>query len=182
MRLSRTSMHARAMFLLELERELRAALEREALAVHYQPVVSLASGTIVGFEALARWERSPGVFIPPGDFIGIAEETGLINELGAWGATGGVRPGARVARVPAGGRTAAHGGEPVAAAVRPARPAAADCRDRHHDGGAGRRTAARDHRERAHARTGVRRQLAREPPRSARARLHRRLRHPGTRC
>ncbi len=80
----RTSMHARAMFLLELERELRAALEREALAVHYQPVVSLASGTIVGFEALARWERSPGVFIPPGDFIGIAEETGLINELGAW--------------------------------------------------------------------------------------------------
>ena len=80
----RTSMHARAMVLLEIETELRSALERDALAVHYQPIVSLATGTVVGFEALARWERSPGVFIPPGDFIGIAEETGLINTLGAW--------------------------------------------------------------------------------------------------
>lgn len=80
----RTSMHARAMVLLEIETELRAALEREALTVHYQPIVALSSGTVIGFEALARWERSPGVFIPPGDFIGIAEETGLINTLGAW--------------------------------------------------------------------------------------------------
>ncbi|MHC1713935.1 MAG: putative bifunctional diguanylate cyclase/phosphodiesterase [Solidesulfovibrio sp.] len=68
---------------MEMELALRHALEYGEISVHYQPIVFLKSGEITGFEALARWKHPRLGFIPPTEFIPIAEETGLINELGA---------------------------------------------------------------------------------------------------
>jgi EAL domain-containing protein (putative c-di-GMP-specific phosphodiesterase class I) len=63
---------------------LRRALEREEFRIHYQPIVSLTSGKIAGFEALVRWDR-PGVgIVAPAEFIGVAEEMGLIVFIGNW--------------------------------------------------------------------------------------------------
>ncbi len=68
----------------ELERELQRALEHEEFRVQYQPIVSLPSGRVSGFAALARWHR-PGVgVVSPANFIPTAEETGLIIPLGLW--------------------------------------------------------------------------------------------------
>jgi len=76
--------HDQAVGRLKLETDLRRALGREEFRVYYQPIVSLASGNIAGFEALVRWER-PGVgIVPPGEFIGVAEEMGLIVFIGNW--------------------------------------------------------------------------------------------------
>jgi len=69
---------------LELEADLRLALERSELSLHYQPTVDLRTGEIVGFEALVRWQHPTRGMIPPLDFIGIAEATGLIVPLGRW--------------------------------------------------------------------------------------------------
>jgi EAL domain-containing protein (putative c-di-GMP-specific phosphodiesterase class I) len=69
---------------LELEADLRLALERAELTLHYQPTVDLRTGEIVGFEALVRWQHPTRGMIPPLDFIGIAEATGLIVPLGRW--------------------------------------------------------------------------------------------------
>jgi diguanylate cyclase (GGDEF)-like protein len=68
----------------KLELELRQAITDEALEVYYQPCVSLGDDSIVGCEALVRWRHSERGMISPAEFIPIAEETGLINQLGEW--------------------------------------------------------------------------------------------------
>jgi diguanylate cyclase (GGDEF)-like protein/PAS domain S-box-containing protein len=77
-------MHAGLVARLELEADLRRALEHGELTVHYQPTIDLADSRVVGFEALVRWRHPTRGLVPPLDFIGIAETTGLIVPLGRW--------------------------------------------------------------------------------------------------
>ena len=69
---------------LELESDLRDALDNGEMLLHYQPIVSLETGQIVGVEALARWEHPTRGFVPPMTFIPIAEQAGLIVPIGRW--------------------------------------------------------------------------------------------------
>ncbi len=77
-------MRARAVRRLETERELRHALDRDELELHYQPVVALGSGEIVGLEALVRWNHPNRGLLDPGEFVSIAEDSGLIEPIGRW--------------------------------------------------------------------------------------------------
>src|SRR5918997_717566 len=77
-------MHAQALRRLELENELRLAIEREELKLYYQPKVQLSTGNIVGMEALLRWDHPTFGQIAPKEFIPLAEEVGLIDSLGRW--------------------------------------------------------------------------------------------------
>ncbi len=77
-------MHDEALRRLVLENDLRRAIEREELRLMYQPIVSMVGGVLKGFEALVRWHHPERGVINPAEFIGIAEETGLILPLGRW--------------------------------------------------------------------------------------------------
>jgi len=77
-------MHREAVELLALENDLRGAITRQEFCLYYQPVIELASGELSGFEALVRWQHPTRGLVSPGDFISIAEETGIIIEIGAW--------------------------------------------------------------------------------------------------
>lgn len=77
-------MNQRAKERWQIEGELRQAMARGQLLLHYQPKVSLRNGRIVGCEALIRWQHPERGMIPPGHFIPVAEETGLILEVGEW--------------------------------------------------------------------------------------------------
>ena len=75
---------ARALDKFRMEADLRGALEKRQLVVFYQPIVSLDSGLVSGFEALVRWQQDPLAFIPPEAFIPLAEETNLIAAVDAF--------------------------------------------------------------------------------------------------
>jgi diguanylate cyclase (GGDEF)-like protein len=77
-------MHARASRRLELRSQLSGAIDRAEFKLHYQPLVEIADGSIVGAEALLRWERPGEGLVGPDQFIPLSEQTGLIVPLGAW--------------------------------------------------------------------------------------------------
>jgi EAL domain-containing protein (putative c-di-GMP-specific phosphodiesterase class I) len=76
--------HARAVNAIKIHHDLRNALERNELVLYYQPIISLQDMKIAGFEALMRWKHPEKGLIPPGVFIPVAEESGLIVELSRW--------------------------------------------------------------------------------------------------
>ena len=78
------SMHAAWVARASLESELRAAVEHGELTLHYQPIADLATGALVGAEALARWQHPTRGLVLPMEFLPLAEETGLILPLGQW--------------------------------------------------------------------------------------------------
>jgi diguanylate cyclase (GGDEF)-like protein/PAS domain S-box-containing protein len=77
-------MHSQAIKQLQLETDLRRAIEREEFTVVYQPIMSLETGALCGFEALIRWQHPERGPVSPMEFIPIAEETGMIVQIGEW--------------------------------------------------------------------------------------------------
>jgi diguanylate cyclase (GGDEF)-like protein/PAS domain S-box-containing protein len=78
------SLHAAATRVLSLEAGLRRALQRQELALYYQPLIDLQTGAIVATEALLRWQHPEHGLILPGEFIDVAEQRGLIGDIGTW--------------------------------------------------------------------------------------------------
>ncbi|WP_051037969.1 EAL domain-containing protein [Thalassoporum mexicanum] len=78
------SMHVGIVARLQAENDLRKAIEREELELHYQPILSLENNKISGLEALIRWQHPTRGLVSPGEFIPLAEETGLILAMGEW--------------------------------------------------------------------------------------------------
>ncbi len=76
------AMHTAALSRKSVAQELRSALHTNQLTLHYQPLVELTSGRIIGVEALARWQHPHRGAVPPGEFVPLAEETGLMGDLG----------------------------------------------------------------------------------------------------
>ncbi|MHC5730646.1 MAG: EAL domain-containing protein, partial [Nostoc sp.] len=79
-----TDMHIQVMAHLQLETALRRAIERQEFRIHYQPIVSLTTGKITGFEALVRWQNPERGIIFPEDFLPTAQETGLSILIDEW--------------------------------------------------------------------------------------------------
>ncbi|MEB3281841.1 MAG: PAS domain S-box protein [Lyngbya sp.] len=77
-------MHLKMLERLQLETDLRRAIEREEFQVYYQPIICLKRDKIAGFEALIRWKHPDGNWVSPAKFIPISEKTGLIVEIGKW--------------------------------------------------------------------------------------------------
>jgi EAL domain-containing protein (putative c-di-GMP-specific phosphodiesterase class I) len=104
------SMSEQTMDRIDMENDLRRAIERGELRVHYQPLIDLTTDRIVGFEALVRWQHPDRGLVPPLSFIPLAEETGLIVPLGRWV----LETACRQARE---WRDARHGGPPLMMSV-----------------------------------------------------------------
>ncbi len=77
-------MHQQALSRLQLETDFRLAFERAEFRLHYQPIIQLGSGRLVGAEALVRWQHPSRGLLAPGEFLTVAEETGLIVDMDAW--------------------------------------------------------------------------------------------------
>jgi EAL domain-containing protein (putative c-di-GMP-specific phosphodiesterase class I) len=101
------TMHQRAVAQLRLETDLKRALDRGEFCVHYQPIVALTTGELEAFEGLLRWQHPDLGLVLPDDFIPLAEETGLILEIGSWALEEACRQMAEWHRqVPSAGRVA----------------------------------------------------------------------------
>lgn len=77
-------MKEKACQFIKVETELRRAIKQQEFQLHYQPIIALTTGQIAGLEALIRWQHPVRGLLPPAEFISVAEETGLIADLGTW--------------------------------------------------------------------------------------------------